>query len=468
MNKKVLDHSIKYIDSWLELKYRKEEIPGFVVSISYKNNLILNKAYGLANIDKKIKLTPKHIFRIASHSKTFTATSLMQLQEQGKLRIDDYVTDYLTWLKKHKDKKWHKVTIRQLMSHGAGVIRDGTNSDFWQLERPFPDKNELKKEIFETDLVIDNNTKLKYSNFGYSLLGLLIEEVSGEAYNAYVLKHILKPLGLRDNIPEYSSNINSRLSMGYTSRNLTKTRLSIDNIDTRAMSSATGFYATAEDLCTYFNSQFIGSGKLLTDESKKEMQRVQWHANTPNQSNQEDYGLGIEIEHLKKRLTIGHGGGFPGYITKSIADPKDELVVVVLTNCHDGPAEIITKNIFSVIDYFQENTPETKLKHNLSNLGGRYMSLGSITDIIVTGDRVVSNYPNNWQPMNFLEKLEYINDHTLKIVDTNSFSNEGESVYFNLKNSKVESINYGGFTLWPEKTWQKKQKNRKSICLPKR
>lgn len=124
----------------------------------------MNEAYGYADLEKKTKLTPQHIFRIASHSKTFTATALMQLQEQGKLRIDDYVIDYLPWLKGHKDKRWQKITIRQLMSHGAGVIRDGLNADYWQLERPFPAQEELKGEILEADIDIDNNTKLKYSN----------------------------------------------------------------------------------------------------------------------------------------------------------------------------------------------------------------------------------------------------------------------------------------------------------------
>jgi CubicO group peptidase (beta-lactamase class C family) len=162
MNKKALEHSIKYIDSWLDIRYKTEDIPALAVAISHKGKILLNKAYGYADIDKKVKLTPQHIFRVASHSKTFTATVLMQLQEQGKLKIDDYAADYLPWLKTHKDKKWQKVTIRQLMSHGAGVIRDGQNSSFWQLERPFPDAKQLKEEILKADLVTENNTRLKY------------------------------------------------------------------------------------------------------------------------------------------------------------------------------------------------------------------------------------------------------------------------------------------------------------------
>src|ERR1035441_5645049 len=121
MNTKALDKSLNFIGSWLEFRYKREEIPGYVVAIAHKGKIVFNEAYGYADLEKKTKLTPQHMIRIASHSKTFTATALMKLQETGKLRIDDYVVQYLPWLKEHRDKRWQKVTIRQLMSHGAGV-----------------------------------------------------------------------------------------------------------------------------------------------------------------------------------------------------------------------------------------------------------------------------------------------------------------------------------------------------------
>lgn len=466
MKKQALNHSVDYIKSWLKFRYEREEVPGFVVAIAHKGEILMSEAYGYADLEKKTKLTTNHIFRIASHSKTFTATGLMQLQEQGKLRIDDYVIDYLPWLKDHKDKKWQKITIRQLMSHGAGVIRDGLNADYWQLERPFPTQEELKKEILEADVVIDSNTKLKYSNFGYSLLGMIIETVSGKTYNEYVSKNIVDSLGLKNTGPEYTPKIDEKLVTGYTRLEAARNRLPIAHIDTKSMAAATGFYSTAEDLCKYFTAQFIGSDKLLNDESKKEMQRVQWHAKTPGQDNHEDYGLGLELEYLKDRKTISHGGGFPGHITKSIADPKDELVVVVLTNCLGGPASVIAKSIYSIFDYFQEYTPKEKPKHDMSRFEGRFISLWSMTDIIAAGDKVVAAYPDTWQPLNHpenLENLEYVDDTTLKVTDTDSFYSEGELVHFNYKDGKVESVIYNGTTMWPANDWFKKQRERKQV-----
>lgn len=466
MNEKSLNRSVDYIKSWLKFRFEQEEVPGLVVAIAHKGKVIMSEAHGYADVEKKVKMTSDHIFRIASHSKTFTATAIMQLQEQGKLRIDDYAADYLDWLKDHKDARWQKVTIRQLLSHGAGVIRDGLDSDYWQLERPFPDDVELKKEVLKAKLVIENNTKLKYSNFGYSLLGMLIAVVSGQSYNDYVTEHIVRPLRLQNTGPEYKDAIKDNIVTGYTRPEADKTRLPIAHADTRAMAAATGFYATAEDLCTYFAAHFVGSGKLLDNESKKEMQRVQWHAKTPGQSNHEDYGLGMELEYLGKRVTISHGGGFPGHITKTIADSKDDLVVVVLTNCLSSPATGIAKNIFHIFDYYQNNTTHAKPKHDLAKFEGRFMNLWSVVDIVATGNKLVAIYPGGWQPFAQPEELEYKNEKTLEVTATSSFSSESELIHFDMKDGKIATINYCGATMWPEEVWKKKQKQRKIVSLP--
>src|SRR3982751_6384330 len=87
-----------YFKSWLSFKFEQSDIPGLAVAVAKDGKVIFNEAFGYANLETKEKLTTNHIFRIASHSKTFTATAIMQLQEQGKLKIDDPLVDYLPWL----------------------------------------------------------------------------------------------------------------------------------------------------------------------------------------------------------------------------------------------------------------------------------------------------------------------------------------------------------------------------------
>lgn len=462
MNQCALDKSIEYIDSWLGLRYDHEDIPGFAVAISHKGKVIFNKAYGYADLEKKIKLTPDHIFRIASHSKTFTATAIMQLAEQGKLRIDDYASDYIDWLNQHSDKRWQKVTIRQLLSHGTGMIRDGQNANYWYLESPFFDKDTLKNEVLSSKLILDNNTKLKYSNLGYALLGLIIERASKEAYNQFVTNNIIKKLSLDNTGPEYNDSLKDKIATGYSMQIKNKTRLPISNPQTNALSPATGFYSTASDLCEYFSAHFVGSGKLLDDESKKEMQRVQFHCYEPNRQSSEDYGLGIKLERTGNRKLFGHGGGFPGFTTKTLADPKDQIVVSIMTNCIDAPADSINKGIYSILDFFDKNMTDKTTKNLPTSSEGRFINLWSISDIVVTDHKIIANYPNSWNPFEDYDELKEIDENTLKITDTSSFGHQDELIKINKDESgNVSHINYGGFDMYTEENWHARIKDKK-------
>lgn len=91
------------------------------------------------------------------------------------------------------------------------------------------------------------------------------------------------------------------------------------------------------------------------------------------------------------------------------------------------------------------------------------MNLWSIIDIVVTGDKVVATFPNTWSPLMYPEKLDYVNDKTLKVIDTSSFDSEGELVHFQFNNQEVEIVNYNGLTMWPEKVWLNRLKQDKTI-----
>lgn len=455
-----LKRALAYIKDWLRFKYEREEVPGIVVAVSYKGKVLLNEAYGYANLETKEKMTTDHIFRIASHSKTFAATAVMQLQENGKLKIDDYAVKYLSWLKDHEDKRWQKVTIRQLLSHGAGVIRDGLNQGYWSLEKPFPDEGELKKEILRTDLIIDNNTALKYSNYGYSLIGMIIEAASGQKFATYTVENIIKPLGLKSTGPEYKDIIKDRLVTGYSSLDDKKKRLPIANIDTHAMVAATGFYSTSAELCKYFSAHVLGSGLLLDDESKKEMQKSQWQVK--HQAEKEEYALGLDIEYIKGKRTFGHGGGFPGQITKTICYPDQELVITVLTNSLDGEAGNKAKSIFKAIDFFQKGSQKT-VADNLK-YEGRFMTLWYAVDFVAKGKKMYCASPNSWHPFYYADEIEKIGQDTFNIIKSNSYGHEGELVKFTLDSSSaVKEVNFAGSKLLPEAQYLKFLKSRKMI-----
>ncbi|KPV43443.1 hypothetical protein AN477_12380 [Alicyclobacillus ferrooxydans] len=450
---------------WLSERYEEADVPGFVAAVAYKGEVLMNEAYGYADLERKIPMTPGHVFRIASHSKTFTATAIMLLAEQGRLRIDDPVVNYLPWLTENPDARYTNVTLRQLLSHGAGVIRDGLDTDYWAIDRPFPDEERFISEMKEIGLILENNTKMKYTNYGYTLLGMVIEAVSGQPYNEFMLDKIIRPLGLEHTFPEYRPELNQPqpddLVTGYT-RPESKHRLPIAAISTEFMSPATGFCSTTEDLCAYFAAQMVGSGKLLSDESKKEMQRAAWPSLVPGQKSNTSYGLGFFLTPYGDRETFGHSGGFPGCITKTMADGKEGLVVTVLTNAIDGPADPILSAIYKVINYFEEHASKAA-EHDWSHLEGSYANLWGDMKILATGDTLRSVHTYGWDPMAMIEKLEWLEGETFKIVETSSGGSAAELVHFHTKDGRVESVRHGGSTMWPKEVWRQSLDQRTEI-----
>jgi D-alanyl-D-alanine carboxypeptidase len=454
MDRALLERSLAYVDSWLSWRCARADIPGCAVAVSLNGRVLLSGAYGKRDLAKPTKLKPDDVFRIASHSKSFAATAVMQLVEKGKLRLDDPVATHLGFLSQHRDKRLKRVTLRQLLCHGAGIIRDGTDADYWQLLGSFPGRDELRQWVLDADLVTEANVALKYSNIGYGLVGLVIEEVTGESFQEYAASHITGPLGLSSTVaePERSAR---RAVTGYSRRGPDGTRKAIPHVDTRALAAATGFASTAPDLCKYFTAHFVGSNKLLSDESKREMQRVHWRVHRPAAADQ-DYGLGLMLERIGNRTFIGHGGGFPGQITHTLAEPGSGLVVTALTSCIDGPAVEIVRGTITVIDHFQAAKAETSSRQ-LRALEGRYANLWSVCDLVVAGEKPAVAWPDTWSPLANPDRLEAAGPRALKITDTSSYGSAGELLTFEMEKGRVKEVRWAGESMWPETDWQRRQ-----------
>jgi CubicO group peptidase (beta-lactamase class C family) len=422
--KAIPQHTLTFLDSWLTFQVPWIRLPGLAVVIAKDGKIVFNKAYGFANKETGERLTTDHVFRIASQSKTFTSTSLLQLVEKGALKLDDPIAKHLTWLKDHKDAQWHAVTVRQLLSHSAGVIRDGEDSNYWQLKRPFPDSETLKADLLSTDLVKTPNTKMKYSNYGFSLLGLLIEQLSGQTYEEYVQEHIIQPLKLTSTTSDIKDGLN--YVKAYSRLTLSGDRHPLPNPATNAMATATGFSSTPADLATYYSAQLLGTGKLLSDESKHEMQRIQWPVE--GSYTKTWYSLGLERIKRGKREMIGHGGGFPGTITETAFDNDDGLVVSVFMNGGGYIGDIID-GIISTLDALGEAEPDA----SLLKYEGRFSTLWGVYQVVATGDGLRAVYPTSWYPFGHPDKLDVVDDATLKVTETDGFSSEGELIHYTFK-----------------------------------
>src|SRR5690349_13546522 len=118
---KWLKPALDYLPQWIEFQMRQHEQPGCVLAVAHKGRIVLEEAFGHADLIQGTALTPRHRFRVASHSKSFTAAGIMKLREKNKLRLDDRIGHYV----KDLHPRLAQVTIAQVLSHSAGIVRDG-------------------------------------------------------------------------------------------------------------------------------------------------------------------------------------------------------------------------------------------------------------------------------------------------------------------------------------------------------
>jgi CubicO group peptidase (beta-lactamase class C family) len=447
---------LAFLDSWLAYRARQVDIPGFSVAIYKDDRIVFSKAYGLADLERDEPLTPRSLFGVASQSKLFTATAVLQLVEQGSLQLDDTASTYLSWLTGHRDARVQDITIRQLLTHGAGLIRDGLYTDFWHLRQPFPTGAALRDMVLAADLVLDPNSALKYSNLGFALLGQIVASVTGRPYTEYVTEHIVDKLELTNTFADYAPELDARLATAYGIPFEHRRPALKPRIPTDAFAPAVGIHATAEDMCRFASAHFLGDTRLLSDRTKREAQRA--HRTGTGYDDGWQFGMGFEIQHIGERRVVGHGGQLAGYLTATYFDPKDKLAVAVLANCKDAPSTQIVRGIFEALDWFGQYASHPAEKQ-LERLNTRVCSGVALVEVVAAAERIVLIDPDDWEPFTFCETCEQITPTTLRITTPGSVMNEGESLHYTFAQDTLQSVQYAGLNLVPEAAYRARLKN---------
>ncbi|MFF0342246.1 serine hydrolase domain-containing protein [Kribbella sp. NPDC004875] len=437
------------IESWLEYQRRYLRTPGVQAAIRVGDELVLSAALGNSDDVAGTPLRTDHLFRIASHSKTFTATSILQLVEQGKVRLDDRIETYVPEL---AGTELAAVSVRELLGHQAGVIRDGVDKDYWQLMDPFPDRAALIELCRSHGRVFEPNEFFKYTNIGYSLLGLVIESASGSTYGEYVATEIVQRLGLKNTGAEWDPRRADEYAGGHTGLlDGHDVREVIPHVDTQAMAAATGFYSTAEDLTVYGAAHYFGATELLTDASKRVLQREESLVNAHGKEIGR-YGLGMDIVKVGERRLVGHSGGYPGHITRTFIDPVDQIVVSVLTNCIGGPAGGLATGVVKLLDLAANAPAGTQVPSDIdaSRFCGNFANLMGVMSVALLGGRLVAFFPAAPDPVESYEELQVVDENTLSVVPAAGFGSIGEKVEYTWDaDGQPSVVRYGGSSRWP-------------------
>lgn len=313
------------IDALAAETLKEGPVVGLSLAVVRGGDVVIQKGYGQANLELGVPVTEQSLFRIGSITKQFTAAAIMQLVEQGRVRLDDDVTKYVAF-----PIHGRHITLRHLLTHTSGLA-DYTRTEDYARRAPLeltPD--EVLALVKDAPPLFEPGAKWSYSNTGYFLLGLVIEKASGMKYADYLEKNVFPRAGLRHTYDCDVRRILPNRVAGYTVDK--RQVVNAEHIGMSVAYAAGALCSTAPELVTW--ARALETGKVVSPESYTLM-------TTPVETAEDKgtgypYGFGLAMIDLEDHPTVQHGGGINGFVTHLMRLPKDDLTVVVLFNT-EGP-----------------------------------------------------------------------------------------------------------------------------------
>ncbi len=313
------------IVDWLFERVIKEDYPGAAVLVARNGDTLYQKGYGYANIENRVHVTPETKFRIGSVSKQFIGVAILKLQEAGKLSVQDKLSRFIPDF-----PRGDEVTLHHLLTHTSGMHSYTNKPDFLKTVASEVTSEELVDAIKKDKFDFDPGEKQAYCNSGYFLLGCIVEKVSGQSLDEYLMETLFEPLGMKDTGIHHWSLILAHEATGYAYEG-GQLKKALDWDMSRA-GGAGALYSTVDDLRRW--NEGIFSGKVLNEASMKA-------AFTPARLNNGDiakavspngYGYGWDLGKLRGLVSIAHGGGLHGFSSYLMHLPEKKLTVTVLVN----------------------------------------------------------------------------------------------------------------------------------------
>ncbi len=329
------------IDSMVAAEFSKQPIGSVTAGVVSGNQLIWSTSYGNADMERKTPPDPDTVYRIGSITKMFTAVMLEQLVEARKVHLSDPAEKYLPELKTVQGRfpDAPPVTLIQLATHTAGLGREPDDLPTYLKGSVSDWEKVLIAALPHTHYEFEPGTRWSYSNIGFAILGAALAHAAGEAYFAYVPKHIFEPLGMAHSALEPNPKMLAHLSKGYQMERGGK----VDADPPQREQDGRGYkvpngavYTTVGDLAR-FASFLMGEGPESVLKTAS-LERIL--TQTPVQADLElssGYGLGVEVSRRDKYIVFGHSGAVAGYQAALYMNRKSGLAVILLANVLGTP-----------------------------------------------------------------------------------------------------------------------------------
>lgn len=427
---------IDLFSAWLEGQIEIRGLPGVVVGVVAGDELVWERGFGHADVESGRPMSTDTRFRMASHSKLFTAVGIMQLREEGKLRLDDPVTEILPWFAfEGAAPDDPPVTLEHLLTHASGLPREA--GPHWT-DLEFPTADEVRALMAERRAPFSPEVRWKYSNLAYTVAGMVMEEVSGTSWADYLQRNVFEPLGMTASSVDVPDPM---LATGYGSRMPDGSRQVFPFIDSRGMAAATGLTSTVGDMARFVSAQFRtgvrGEDRILGTASLREMHRVRMLENSWTSGQ----GIGFSVRRIDGDLYVGHGGGYPGYTTYTMIALEPKVGVIVLTNTNDSnPSQIAGELMETVGEAVAAATaPEPVVvawDPAWERFAGVYTSRGGKSRVLVMNEKLVIMNP--WATsVGSPTELEPLGDGTFRMVAPTGGGPVGEIVRFVEEDGRV-------------------------------
>lgn len=324
------------VDDLVNAELARQQIPGLALAVMKDGKLAKSAGYGLANVEDKVPVRPETVFRIASVGKQFIATGILLLVEDGKMTLDDRLGALLD----DAPPTWAPLTVRQLLSHTSGLVRESPG--YLPILRQ-PDINVIRA-AYPLPLQFTPGEKYQYSNVGYFTLAEIIRRKGGQPWPEFIAARVFRPAQL-DATATTDQPPRGPRATGYAGKEGKWTPVT----DALAVRPSGAFHSTVLDLAKW--DRVLDGDTVLKPSSRKEL----WTRIRLNDGSTHDYGLGWAVTAKGGRDMIRHGGSQSGFRTEYLRFPKERVTVIVLANADEAKPAVFAER---VAELFLPATPK--------------------------------------------------------------------------------------------------------------
>lgn len=352
--KKQVEREVKKnIGDFIQLVMEKFDVPGIAVAVTKDNEVFYTNAFGVKNVVTKEKLQPEHIFHMASVSKPFVATAIVQLVERGKINLDEHLTTYLPYFRMDDDR-YKKITIRQMLNHTSGM--PDVNDYEW--DKPQYDEGAAERyvrSLKKKKMIAEPGERFQYSNMAYDVLGDVIAKVSGKPFEVYMKGSILNPLGMKESDFLYE-HIKKELR---TSPHIWESGVVVSDVYpyNRIHAPSGTLNSNVIEMAKWMEAN-LNHGELDgTRILKEESYRLLWQPSV-RLSEKSSMGLGWVLSEYRGFSTVSHSGDDPGYSCDLKLFPEKKIGIILASNYTSVPISSILDGVADILLGFEPEVPK--------------------------------------------------------------------------------------------------------------